>query len=322
MHDKKISQKEEDLVTRVAWLYYQEKMTQHEIAQYISLSRQKVQRLLERAKDVEIVRFRIKHPYFNLLRIEREVVKKYGLKDAVIVPAVTFNEEHLRRSFANACAGYFERLLLRERDLIIGLGWGNTTAYMAEYFEPPTHTSKIEIVSLIGNLMLNVAMNPYITAERIASQLNAPFYNIWAPAIAQTKERAEIFKSEPWIKEVLSIARRSNVAIISVGEVSQSASLFKMGYLSNSDLERLKKKKAVGDILSRFIDARGCVISDEIHDRVISISLDVLQNPETLVIAVSGGPTKFDAIRGAIFGGYIDVLVTDENIAKRLIDLP
>ena len=318
LNKKKIRESEEDTITRIAWLYYQEKLTQQEIAEYVFLSRQKVQRLLERARDLDIIHFHVKHPYYNLLSLERELVKKFDLKDAVIVPTAATEVDWMRKSFAKAGASYLERLVGKYKNSVIGFGWGNTTAYLGDFFEPPPINVKIEIVSLIGNLMTNVVMNPYITAEKIANKLNVPFYNIWAPAIAQSKERADVFKSEPWINEVLQIANKSDIILISIGEVSESASLFKMGYLSDSDLERLIKKGAVGDILSRFFDAKGRLISDEIHERVISIPLDILEDENNLVIAVSGGANKFEAIHGAIKGGLINVLITDEGIAKKL----
>lgn len=178
---------------------------------------------------------------------------------------------------------------------------------------------RIEIVSLIGNLMMNVSMNPYIMAEKMARKLDAPFYNIWAPAIAQTRERAEVFKSEPWIKEVLDIGRRANVILISIGEASESASLFKMGYLSHADLRRLIGKGAVGDILCRYFDAAGEFIEDDVHDRVIGIPMEVFADPQKLIIGVAGGAGKVAAIRAALLKKYINVLITDEATAAALL---
>src|SRR4030042_2343750 len=100
-------------------------------------------------------------------------------------------------------------------------------------------------------------------AEKIARKLNASFYNIWAPAIAQTKERAEIFKSEPWIKAVLDIGCRADVVLISIGEAAESARLFRMGCLSPVDLQRLIGKGAVGAILCRYFNRNGEIIADE-----------------------------------------------------------
>ena len=312
------SENDEDLITRIAWLYYHEKKTQQDIGRQLNLSRPKVQRLLERARDLEIIRFQIRHPYSNLLSLEQHLNKRLGLRDSVVVPTVSKDRNMLRKSFARACGEFLERFLRDEGEMTFGFGWGNTTSFLADYFDPPLVNASVSVVSLIGNLMVNVAMNPYISAERIARRLDAPFYNIWAPAIAQSKERAGIFTSEPWIEEALRRAEKTDLAVISIGEVSESASLFEMGFLSPDDLSRLRKKGAVADILSRFIDARGNVVDDEIHDRVIGISLDVLRRRETLVVAVAGGESKFDAIRGAVLGGFVDVLITDEEMATRL----
>jgi lsr operon transcriptional repressor len=310
---------EDDLITRIAWLYYKEKLTQAEIAEKIFLSRQKVQRYLEKARDLEIIRFTLKHPRVNLLGIEESLKKKFGLEDALVIPSVDDDPERLRKSFAMGGAYYLERRLSAAGDCTLGVGWGNTTAYLADYFEPHSVEGKVNVVSLIGNLMVNVSMNPFLLGQKIAEKLDAEFFNIWAPAIAQTKERAAAFKSEPWIHEVLDIACKANVNLISIGEVSHSASLFQMGYLSGKDLKRLTGKGAVGDILSRFFDSDGNIVDDEVHDRVVGIPLDALKDERKVRIGVAAGTSKIRAIAAAIKQRYISVLITDENTAGELI---
>ena len=317
--DTTLYRTEEDIITRIAWLYYKEKMTQQQIAERVSLSRQKVQRLLEKARDLEIIQFTLKHPFMNLMSVETDLRDRYGLKDAVIAPTSSSDPDALRRAFAMAGAAYLDRKLSTLKKGILGIGWGNTTAYLADYFEPHGQSGRVEIVSLIGNLMMNVSMNPYIMAEKMARKLDASFYNIWAPAIAQTKERAEVFKSEPWIKEVLEIGTRADIILISIGEASKTASLFRMGYLTTADLQRLIGKGAVGDILCRYFDADGQVIDDEVHDRVIGIPMEVFGDPRKLIIGVGGGSAKVQAIRAALLKKYINVLVTDEGTAAELL---
>jgi lsr operon transcriptional repressor len=310
---------EEDLITRIAWLYYKEKLTQQQIAERISLSRQKVQRLLEKARDLEIIQFTLKHPFVNLMSVETEIRKRFGLKDAVVAPTATSGPALQSRAYSIAGAAYLERKLGTLDKCTLGIGWGNTTAFLADYFEPQIVSGHFEVVSLIGNLMMNVSMNPYIMAEKMARKLNASFYNIWAPAIAQTKERAEIFKSEPWIKAVLDIGCRADVVLISIGEAAESASLFKMGYLSPVDLQRLIGKGAVGDILCRYFNGNGEIIADEVHDRVIGIPMEIFGDDKKLIIGVAGGPAKVAAIRAALLKKYINVLITDEDTANELL---
>jgi lsr operon transcriptional repressor len=311
---------EEDLITRIAWLYYKEKLTQQQIAELLPLSRQKVQRLLEKARDLEVIQFTLKHPIVNLLEVETRIREKFGLKDAVVAPA-SQGAEHLRATIAMAGAAYLERKLasLKSRKCTLGIGWGNTTASLADYFDGQSVGGTVEIVSLIGNLMMNVSMNPYIMAEKMARKLEASFFNIWAPAIALTRERAEVFKSEPWIKEVLEIGSRADVILVSVGEAAKSASLFRMGYLSPDDLQRLIAKGAVGDILCRYFDAGGQIIDDEVQERIIGIPLQAMLDRGKLVIGVAGGASKVAAIHAALLKKYINVLVTDEKTAAELL---
>jgi DNA-binding transcriptional regulator LsrR (DeoR family) len=317
--DRQLKDTEEDLVTRIAWLYYKEKLTQQQIAERVFLSRQKVQRLLEKARDLEVIQFTVKHPFVNLMSVETEIRQHYGLRDAVVVPSNTSDRAGRTRAIAIAGAGYLERKLASLQRCTLGIGWGNTTASLADYFEPKTVNGHFEIVSLIGNLMLNVSMNPYIMAEKMARKLHAPFYSIWAPAIAQTRERAEVFKSEPWIKEVLDIGRRADIILISIGEASESASLFKMGYLSQADLRRLISKGAVGDILCRYFDAQGQFVDDNVLDRVIGIPTEVFTDERKLIVGVAGGEDKVPAIRAALLKRYINVLITDEATAMALM---
>jgi len=92
-----------------------------------------------------------------------------------------------------------------------------------------------------------------------------------------------------------------------------------MGYLSSDELRRLREKGAVGDILSRFFNAQGDLVDDEIHERVISIPIDKLRDRGKIVIGIAGGPLKLNAIQGALNGKYINVLITDEETAQKLL---
>ena len=76
----------------------------------------------------------------------------------------------------------------------------------------------------------------------------------------------------------------------------------------------------VGDILGQFFDASGRVVPLPIHDRRIGIELSELtQIPK--VVGVAGGLRKAEAILGALRGGFLDVLVTNELAALRLLEL-
>ncbi len=75
----------------------------------------------------------------------------------------------------------------------------------------------------------------------------------------------------------------------------------------------------MGDILCRYFDARGELIHDEVQERVIAMPMQVMNDPDKLVIGVAGGPSKVEAIHAALLKKYISVLVTDEGTAAKLL---
>ena len=80
----------------------------------------------------------------------------------------------------------------------------------------------------------------------------------------------------------------------------------------------LLKNGVVGDIALRFFDAQGQPVHSEIDNRVIGITLDQLQRTRR-VVGIAGGPTKFQAVLGALRGKLINVLITDSVTAERLL---
>jgi DNA-binding transcriptional regulator LsrR (DeoR family) len=91
------------------------------------------------------------------------------------------------------------------------------------------------------------------------------------------------------------------------------------GILTGEEIERLIALGAVGDIALRFFDADGREVEHEINDRIIGLDLDQIRNIPR-VIGVAGGAEKFDVIRAALRGKIVDVLVTDDRIAGRLLE--
>ena len=101
------------------------------------------------------------------------------------------------------------------------------------------------------------------------------------------------------------------------GAVTETATVFKDNKISSTELTLLRMNGAVGDILSQFFDKKGNIVECDLHDRLITTKLDVLKTYSN-VIGVAAGESKVEAIHAALLGGYLDVLVTDEDTAQLL----
>ena len=119
------------------------------------------------------------------------------------------------------------------------------------------------------------------------------------------------------IGRIVELGRQANIAIFTVGTVKEDALLFKLGYF-NEEEQQLLMNSGAGDICSRFFDAEGQLISEEINSRTVGIDLAELRNKEKSIL-VAGGQRKIEAIHAALKGYYANILVTDQYTAQALL---
>ncbi|MGB9553957.1 MAG: sugar-binding domain-containing protein, partial [bacterium] len=105
------------LLYEIACLYYEEGLTQEEIAQHTGFSRSRVQRLLEAARREGIVEIRLISPSLSFADLERELEQLFVLKKAIVVYGSTRSEHLTRRRIGMAAARYLESVL-REGDIV------------------------------------------------------------------------------------------------------------------------------------------------------------------------------------------------------------
>jgi len=79
----------------------------------------------------------------------------------------------------------------------------------------------------------------------------------------------------------------------------------------------LAERGAVGDICLRYFDAQGQPVLEEDEEFVVSVALPKLRSIHR-VLGLAGGQNKVQAIRGALKGGYLDILITDLDTAQAL----
>jgi DNA-binding transcriptional regulator LsrR (DeoR family) len=301
------------VLTRVAWLYYIEQLSQQEIADRLRLSRVKVTRLLQRARDENIVEVRIANANAPCLSTERELVARFGLRDAMVVPAE--EGERLRSSLGQTAAGYLERIL-RDGD-VVGVGSGATLGEIAPYVSRGYHPRCL-VVELIGGLSRTErTINPYDCSWRLAEALGARSEHLHVPAMVEDPAIAEVLLQDSVTRAALERARACDVALVGIGEMDSRVRQH-MNYVGASDLEGLAAAGAVGDILLRFFDADGRPVPADFDRQVIGLTLEELKRVP-LVIGVAGGAEKVEAITGALCGGLVDVLICDQETARAII---
>jgi DNA-binding transcriptional regulator LsrR (DeoR family) len=305
-----------DLRVRAAWLYYVEGMTQEQIARFMNISRAKVIRLLASARDSGIVRIRIEDRASEQIALERQLVAAFGLADAIVVPAPA-DEAEITTVVGHAAGTYLTDQV--KDGMSLGVGWG-ATLHMSLKALGGQPCQRLSVVSLLGGMTHSRAVNPSAVARRIADAFGADCYQLTAPVmVADESVRAALW-SEPGLRELLERARRVDLALVSVGDVSEEATLFRQGLLPRSALASLQAAGAVGDVLCHFIDAEGKVVDHPVNRRVVAVDLEDLRRVPKIVVA-AGGRRKVAAIRAALKATGAGVLITEEGAAQGLLGI-
>jgi len=313
-----------ELLLRVAWFYYKDELTQDEIAKRLSVSRASVGRMLDRARKVGLVSITLNADHLNAFEVSRSLRRTFGLSEALVVPdhAAETEDHHALNARLGLGGAQFMSTHLRPGDTL-GVGWGETVSRVIA-------STNFGVVGPVRMITLTGGVDVYLPAFLSSNNSSSSEAGtegdttsatvIPTPIVASTPQLATALKAEPAIKQVLRQACDVDQAVVGVGTPTADATIVQMGYLAAADVRPLRDLGVVGDILGQFFDSAGRVVDLPIHARRIGIELaDLARIPK--VVGVAGGEHKAEAILGALRGGFLDVLVTNEHTALRLLEM-
>ncbi len=308
------------LMTKVAHLYYDQDMTQPEIAAQLDLSQAAVSRLLKRAKQEQIVRVTVNVPHGIYSEIEEQLQQAYKLKEAVVVDSVEHSDQILRD--IGAAAAYYLETTLRANDVIGVSSWSSTLLAMVDALHPLARPSGIRVLQILGGLG-SPSAEVYASrlVGRLANLVRGEAVLLSAPGIVGSPAAVPILLEDRYVHAAMSLFDQVTIALVGIGTVEPSGLLASSGNIfSPEELNILRAAGAVGDICLRFFDAAGTPVATPLNDRVIGIRLDQLQHIKR-VVGIAGGKQKLSAIHGALLGCYINVLITDRFTAEQLLQM-
>lgn len=299
---------EQNLVVKTAWYYYVENMTQQRISEKLGISRMRVIKLLEKARQDGIIQFKIQQDSAQRMELERELCETWKLKDTFVVPTPPETED-VNRTIAQATSMYLSDRI--SPDSFINMGYGDTLSRVLNNLATLSEFP-VSVVSLTGGV------NYYLPNTQ-SHIFNAKLHLLPAPLLVSSPEMVEAMKQEPSVTEIMRMVKLASMTLVGIGGMGDDATILKNGIVSKNDFFYLSMRGAVGDVLSHFIDKEGNLVHTGIEDRLISTSLDTLRQLDN-VVGVAAGAHKVEAIRAALRGNYLDTFITDEETARALIN--
>ncbi|MDN3270173.1 sugar-binding domain-containing protein [Streptomyces sp. MA15] len=306
------------LLVKVARMYHERGLRQPEIAQRLNMSQPRVSRLLKEAVDRSVVRTVVVSPDGVHAELEDALVERYGLRDAVVVEVEGAGLDVIP-ALAAATATYLDATLTGG-DVIGISSWSATLLESVNVMRARTPSAAREVVQLIGGSgSPEVQLHATRLTSRLAELTGAQ--PVFAPsaALVGSRELWELLRREPAIAETMKAWSRLSLAILGIGTLEPSPLLRRSGNaIAPEDQRKLREMGAVGDVCARYFDAAGDPVRAPFDDRIIGIEEDQLKAVERR-LGVAGGTNKVSAIRGALRGRWINILVTDAEVARELL---
>jgi DNA-binding transcriptional regulator LsrR (DeoR family) len=308
-------------MAKVARLYYVQGARQQSITERLQIHQSTVSRLLKRAREQGLVRFSVASPQGTFSELEDRLCEQYLLKDAVVVDGPS-EETALIRELGEAAAYYIETTLKPE--MAIGISsWSRSLFAMVEMLHPGDYCRNGKVVQILGGAgNPDKAYEAMYIAQRLASLIGATPVLLQAPAVVASTDAQRVLSKEPSVLAASALFEHLDLALVGIGSMDPSQLLASTGHVfSRAERKALSDAGAVGDVCFRFFDAEGKPIKSLLMKRVMGIELGSLRKTQR-VVGVAGGRKKTRAVRAALLGRWVDVLITDRRTAESLVTGP
>ena len=304
------------MLGRIATLYYEYNLTHQQIADLMGWSRVKVTRALAAAREQGIVKVTVLSDEPLFMEEEQELRRRFALETVRVGPPPQTQTPEDHANLARLGAECVSENVAPSMQVAVGLS--ETLAAIARVISPPGQPDTVFVPLQGTNPGLVTPPTPSNIAREFSSAFKGSAYALAAPVIASSPEMLEVLERDAEVVKAFQTARQSDIALVGVGGSTANSSILLGGNMSESDIEDLASVGAVGDVNARFYDADGNPVETARTALVLGLTLEEFKEIP-LRVAAAAGMAKVDAITGAMRGGIINGLITDQPTARAIL---
>ena len=332
----------DDLFLRkIAYMYYEDNLSQEEIAEKISFSRQFVSKALQRAKERGIVKTTIvpdlREGY--LRKLSRDVRRGLNLDDVVLVagrPPTESSSDGLQddviSEIAAAAAEYLDQIL-EEEDVLAVSGGRTFMRAVVSHLNPSRQLPKLRVVSMIGFVeSRTTAGDANLIAYDIARAYGATHVWYCIPAVmphspSMTPEALRNLNLSVKVsRDSILLSEQANVYIFGLWTPHTNDEVVMRGILSRNVMDVFEAYHPVADINHWVFDAEGRCINQLLDPPpfhltgfpIPQLKQRIAEGAQSILVS-GGGPAYIPAIRSVLKAGLANILVTDHITASQLL---
>ena len=299
------------LMAAIARAHYLDGLSRVEIAERFGISRFRVARLLERARDEGIVTIRINDSGLPDQALADRLRDALGLRLCRVVRS--HGDDDAVRHQVGAVAARFLSDSVAENE-ILGIAWGRTrTAMMTQL----THLPRLTVVQLTGFVAGDLESSPIAVIRHAALRSGGDVFPIFAPLYVRDLATAQSLREHPDIRAAMELFPKVTTAVLSVGAWDTDASQLKKAVPPGEEPDD-GITSWYADIAGILLNEDGTQLDPEFEQRSISITFEQLRAVPR-VIAVAGGAEKAGAVKAVARAGLIEELITDHKLALKIL---
>ncbi|GGB07100.1 DeoR family transcriptional regulator [Brucella endophytica] len=307
----------DDAVIWAAWLYYENQLTQNEVAQTIGVSRATIVNYLQEARQRGVVRILMNPEIVARTSIARKLAAKFGLAEALVIPSKKSVAPEARLKALGAGGARLMERMIKPGETIC-VSWGRTVLAIADAISLPQPLEGLTVVQVTGSSIGKREFSAELCTSIMARNMGATSINMLAPAVLSTAALRDALMGEPVLKRQFELIARASMIVFGVGSLAAESTMRIADVATDEEIDAYAADGAAAVLICRFLDRKGNQIVRELDRRLIGIELDELRRvPSRLCVA--GGARKADAIRAVLAGGYATHLITDVDAADELL---
>lgn len=306
------------LIVKIAQLYYEQEMTQAQIARELSIYRTTISRLLKRGRQQGIVTIAINYDYNENLWREQQLKEKYGLKEAVVV-ACDSEQEEVQLDLMGICGAQLLERLLEPGD-IVGFSWGRAVRALVERLSPASQSRQLICVPIVGGpsgkleSRYHVNTLTYSAAARLKGESHLADF----PALLDNALIRNGIMQSQHFRTISAYWDNLDIAVVGIGSPAIRNGANWHAFYASEESDDLYARQVAGDICSRFYDIHGATVETRMSEKTLSIETHQLKKAR-YVIGIAMGEEKYNGIVGALKGEHINCLVTNQETADLLL---
>ncbi len=263
--------------------------------------------------------------YIKLIKgisdLEARLQQILQIPTVLIVPTsheIEYTSDDIKRDLGRFAAGELKKIIFNrlgeEQSLIIAVTGGTTMAAVADSMSYEGQKRSITVVPGRGGLGENVDIQSNTISANMARKLGGTYRLLQVPDNLQ-ESLLNSLSREPQIKEVLELLAKSQILIHGVGTACEMAQRRGM---TSTEIAQLEAKGAVGEAFGFYVNEAG----ETVHTTTsIGVKFDDLARENLFVIAIAEGEEKAKAIKSVVSSQNHNVLITNEQTAKRIIEI-